>query len=236
MDGGADPALHSLHRLHYVLRGCHRSLPSAVRQKRLPITPSILRLIHQSWSSRVQDFNTSCKWAACCIGFFGFLHMGEFTCTTGSVNYSSVLSLCDVSIDSRENPSVVHLKLRQSKTDVFGVGVMIHLGRTGDTVCPVAALLAYLAIRPSTPGPLFLLESGSPLSREALVASVCHTLSTAGLDVSGFNGHSFRIGAATTASLAGIPDSTIKALGWWKSGAFNRYLQPPVRCIAANSR
>ena len=55
------------------------------------------------------------------------------------------------------------IKLRQSKTDVFGVGVTIHLGRTGDTVCPVAALLAYLAIRPSTPGPLFLLKSESPL-------------------------------------------------------------------------
>ena len=131
---------------------------------------------------------------------------------------------------------MVHLKLRQSKTDVFGASVTIHLGRTGGTVCPVAALLAYLAIRPLTPGPLFLLESGSPLSREALVASVCHTFTTAGLDVSRFNGHSFRIGAATTASLAGILDSTIKALGRWKSTAFNRYLQLPVHCIAANSR
>ena len=111
MDGGADPALHSLHQLHYVLRGCHRSLLLAVRQKRLPITPSILRLIHHSWSTWVQDFNT-CMWAACCTGFFGFLPMGEFTCTAGSVNYSSVLSLCDVSIDSQENPSMVHLMLR----------------------------------------------------------------------------------------------------------------------------
>ena len=29
LDGGNNPALHSLHRLHYVIRVCHRSLPLA---------------------------------------------------------------------------------------------------------------------------------------------------------------------------------------------------------------
>ena len=76
----------------------------------------------------------------------------------------SMLSLRDVTIDSTSNLSVVHLTLRQSKTDVFGAGVTIHLGHTEDTLCPVSALLAYLAIRPPTPRPLFLLESGEPFS------------------------------------------------------------------------
>ena len=237
LDGGNDPALHSLHRLHYVLRGCHRSLPLATRPRRLPITPSILRLLHHCWSNLAQNYDIVCMWAACCIGFFGFLRSGEFTCKSWAAYDPGMLSLRDVAIDNRLKPSVLHLTLRQSKTDVFGAGVTLHLGRTGDTIlCPVSALLAYLAIRPPTPGPLFLLNSGDPLSRDTLVTTVRHTLSSAGLEVSQFNGHSFRIGAATAASQAGIPDSTIKSLGRWKSSAFTRYLRPPVHSIAANSR
>ena len=64
-----------------------------------------------------------------------------------------MLSLQDVSTDTRDNLSVVHTTICQSKTDIFRVGVTLHLGRTGDTLCPISALLAYLAIRLSTPGP-----------------------------------------------------------------------------------
>ena len=79
----------------------------------------------------------------------------------------------------------MYVSLRHSKTDIFGAGVTIHLGRTDDILCPMSALLAYmyLARRPSTPGPLFLLQSGKPLSRQLLVSKVRHTLESAGLDV-----------------------------------------------------
>ena len=236
LDGGPDPAFNSLHRLHYVLRGCHRSLPSSVRPLRLPVTPTVLRLLHHHWSAQAQDYDTVCMWAACCVAFFAFLRSGEFTCTSWSTYDRSVLSLRDVTLDSRSEPTMVHLLLRQSKTDIFGAGVTIHLGRTGDILCPVSALLAYLARRPSTPGPLFLLQSGHPLSRHTLVTVVRETLASAGLEVSRFNGHSFRIGAATAAAEAGLPDSTIQQLGRWKSSAFMRYLRPPVQAVAASSR
>ena len=235
LSGGVDPSFSSLHRLHYVLRGCHRSLPSTTHRKRLPITPAILRLLHHHWSSRLGDYDTACLWAACCTGFFAVLCSGEFTCNSWSTYNPLMLSLRDITIDSWSNPSVVHITLRQSKTDVFGAGVTTHLGLTGDTLCPVAALLAYLAIRPSTPGPLFLLQSGDPLSRQVLVTAVRNALSSTGLDVTLFNGHSFRIGAATSAALAGVPDSTIKLMGRWKSSAFTRYLHPPVQSMAALS-
>ena len=48
-------------------------------------------------------------------------------------------------------------------------------------MCPVKALLAYLALRPPTPGPLFIFQSGIPLSREVLVASNCEALISFGL-------------------------------------------------------
>ena len=206
LDGGPDPAFASLHRLHYVLRGCHRSLPSSVHPSRLPITPTVLRLLHHVWSDQAHVYDTVCIWAACCVAFFAFLRSGEFTCSSWSTYDQSALSLRDVTLDSRLNPSMIHLLLRRSKTDVFGTGVTIHLGRTGDVLCPVCALLAYLARRPSTSGPLFLLQSGQPLSRCALVTAVRQALACAGLDVSRFNGHSFRIGAATAAAAAGLSD------------------------------
>ena len=138
-------------------------------------------------------------------------------------------------IDSRSTFMVVQLSLRQSKTDMFRAGVTISLGHTGDSLCPVSALLAYLAIHPPTPGPLFLLKSGDPLSQEALGSAVHLTRSSAGLDVSLFNGHSFWMGAATAAAQAGIPDSTITLLGRWKSSAFTRYLHPLVKSVASSS-
>ena len=173
-----------------------------------------------------------CYWAACCIGFFTFLRSGEFTCSSWSSSDSSTLSLGDVSIDSHSQPTMVHLSLRRSKTNVFGVGVTVHFGKTGSILCPVSSLLAYLAIRPATPGPLFLLRSDVPLSREILVRTVRSALSSTGIDASLFHGHSFRIGAATTASYAGLRDSTIKMLGRWKSSAFVCYLCPPVQSMA----
>ena len=72
IEGGPDPSYHSLHRLHYVLRGCRRSLPTAVRSPRLPITPSILRLLYKCWSHYADDYDTVSMWAACCTAFFVF--------------------------------------------------------------------------------------------------------------------------------------------------------------------
>ena len=236
IDGGVDPCMSSFQRLHYVLRGCHRTLGSQVRERRLPITPAILQHLHSYWSPSASSFDTKCLWAACCTGFFAFLRSGEFTCDSWSSYTGSTLSLSDVAIDDRTNPTMVHLTLRHSKTDIFGAGVTIHMGRTGQLLCPVSALLAYLAVRPPTPGPLFLLQSGAPLSKNGLVTAVRAALPSGGVDVSRYNGHSFRIGAATAANQAGISDATIQLLGRWKSSAFTRYLYPPVQVVASFSR
>ena len=38
------------------------------------------------------------------------------------------------------------------QTDTFGIGVATHLGRSGDILWPVKAVLAYLVVRPATAG------------------------------------------------------------------------------------
>ena len=109
----------------------------------------------------------------------------------------------------------------------------IFLGKTGNQLCPVAALAAYLAIRGSQPGPFFQFRDGHPLSRERFVTKVRGALTEAGLDASKFAGHSFRIGAATTAAARGVEDSLIKTLSSrWESSAYLLYVRIPRERLA----
>ena len=138
--------------------------------------PSILRQMHTVWASHPVTFDKTMLWAACCLGFFGFMRAGEFTEVSPGKNSEPRLAASDISVDSHENPQVLTVHLRQSKTDPFGV---IRLGRTSDRVlCPVSALLAYMAIRP----PLFHFQDGTPLSRQLLVRHVREALARVGVD------------------------------------------------------
>ena len=141
----------------------------------------------------------------------------------------------DVSVDNHQTPSLLCIKLKQSKTDPFRAGVSIFLGCTGNQLCPVAAVLAYLAIHHPAFAPLFLFLDGSYLTRDRLVKHLRQGLQQVGIDRNRFSGHSFRIGAATTAAQAGIEDSVVKMLWHWKSSAYQRYLRTPRDQLAAIS-
>ena len=162
------------------------------------------------------------------MGFFGFMRAGEFTVKSQSDFDPSVsLNTSDISVDSCEHPSTVRVFLRQSKTDPFRQDVSIYFGKTQGDLCPVSAILAYIGIRPPVRGPLFVYRDGSFLTRDKLIGALKQALCTAGMDTKGYSGHSFRIGAATTAALKGVEDSVIKMLGRWESSAYQRYLRTP---------
>lgn len=214
--------LENKQKLQLVLRGCKRLKPPRACP-RLPITPYILRQIKSILSN---SFNDTMIWAAMCTGFFGFLRAGEFT-TDGAFDPSTHLSCQDIAIDSHSHPSVMRLLIKKSKTDQFGTGAYIFLARTNADLCPVTAILNYLAVRPATPGPMFIFEEGVHLSRQKLVQSLNRYLAAAGIDPQFYKGHSFRIGAATTASALGIQDSLIQKMGRWTSDAFRLYIRTP---------
>lgn len=77
-------------------------------------------------------------------------------------------------------------------------------------LCPLTAMLSYLVVRGNSAGPLFIWKDGLFLTRANFVAAVRQVLESAGLDASDFNGHNFRIGAATTAASRGMEDCMIK--------------------------
>ena len=176
-------------------------------------------------------------WAACCTGFFGFLREGEFTGDTIECFVPmSHLAFTGFSVDSREAPRLISVRIKQSKTDPFRRGAVIHLGRTDKSLCPVSAILAYQALRGSRQGPLFMFNDGSPLSRRRLVAEVRQALFACGFDCNLYAGHSFRIGAVTTAAKHGVEDSTIRALGRWRSDAYQLYIKFDSTALAKMSQ
>ena len=71
-------------------------------------------------------------WAVCCLGFFAFLRVGEFTVPDDTSYDSGVhLSFGDIAIDDLNNPTVLQVSIKQSKTDPFRKGVTLYVGRTG---------------------------------------------------------------------------------------------------------
>ena len=126
------------------------------------------------------------------------MRAGEFTARPAEDSPS--LTVEDVAVDDRANPSMVRIHLKRSKTDPFQHGVDIYLGRTGRDLCPVAVILAFLAVRPAVNGPLFVFANGTPLTRDRLVEAVRRALQQAGVPATGYSGHSFRIGVATSAA------------------------------------
>ena len=231
---GAPPTEH-WPRLHYTVRGIKRLQPSSPRRVRLPITPAILMRLCRVWmTGQVESpYNARLLWAACCLGYFGFMRAGEFTAV--SVSTQSSICLSDVSVDSRRSPAVLCVHLRKAKTDPFGKGIDIFLGKTGQPLCPVTALLNFLLVRQAGEGPLLVLQDGTPLSRDLFIRKVRKALTLAQVDQRLYAGHSFRIGAATTAAAVGIPTHIIKMLGRWNSEAYLLYIRQPREALASVS-
>ena len=176
-------------------------------------------------------------WAACCLGFFGFLRAGEFTVPDdASYDPSSHLSVPDVAIDSPGKPGVIRIRVKQSKTDPFRKGMDLYIGRTENDLCLVAALLQCLVYRGDKRSPLFMFQDGCFLTRQRFVDGVRSAIWEAGVDDSQCCGHSFRIGAAMTAARQGLEDSMIKTLGRWRSLAYLEYIKIPRSQLAGYSR
>lgn len=229
------PNYTAMHKLSQLKKGVAREYSKGHSPSvRLPITPPILRQVRALWSSQANDPDTIMLWAAACTCFFGFFRSGEITCpSVASFDPNSHLTFADIAVDNRTSPSCIRVHLKRSKTDQFGVGADVFLVRSSGDLCPVSALMAYLVVRGDQPGPLFNFRDGRTLSKPRFSTNVRAALATLGLNSSHYAGHSFRIGAATTAAEKGVEDSVIKAMGRWSSSAFLTYIRMPRQYLAA---
>ena len=115
------------------------------------------------WERDAKDFDKIMLWAACCTCYFGFFRSGEI-CVPSAKEYdpSAHLSISDIAVDS------LSVNIKASKIAPFRQGITIFLGVTGKSLCPVKALLAYVAVRGQIPGPLFYFKDQQPLTRDKL--------------------------------------------------------------------
>ena len=241
-DGFTDPFRSDMPRLDYVMKGIKRVQGENGMNRpnpRLPITPDILSKLKGVWCPSATKYQETMLWAAASIAFFGFLRSGELTVPDeGGYDPSTHLSIQDIAVDSHISPSILRIRLKSSKTDPFRNGVDIYIGRIqNDTnLCPVRAVQHYLALRGTRSGPLFIWPDNKPLVKSRFVSLLREALKRAGLDPEKYAGHSFRIGAASTAAMRGLEDSTIKTLGRWNSGAYTRYIKLPTSELARYSQ
>ena len=70
---GHDSDLISFSRLHYILQGVRCQETDSSRPCRLLITPTILKRLRHAWSQLSITYDQTMLWAACSLGFFGFL-------------------------------------------------------------------------------------------------------------------------------------------------------------------
>ena len=176
-------------------------------------------------------------WAACCVEFFSFLCCSEFMAPdSGPFDPQVHLCMADLAYVHDETHNHIEVQIKASTTDQYRQGMRVALGATGASICPVSALLNYLTIRGNCPGALFVNENGSPMRRGQFVLKVQQALQQTGVIRHHFNGHSFRIGAATSASQAGVLKTMIKILGRWSSMAYQQYIRPSTSAAAAVSR
>ena len=224
--------------LHQILKGIQKNQAVTSPQKvRLPITLEIMQNIKSLLSQKPSSYTNIMMWAACCLAFFGFLRVSEFTIPSQEqYDQSCHLSLSDISVDSRNNPRLLRVSIKQSKTDPFRRGVDLHLGATDETLCPVRGMLPYLALRGGQKGPLFMLKDGRGLTRQLFSTALNNLLEELHMDSGSYNTHSFRIGAATSAKTANIPDTYIKMMGRWKSDSYQRYIKTPPDELAKLSK
>ena len=140
------------------------------------------------------------------LAFFFFFFIGELTCDF-DFNSECHLTFSDLVFMPKSSPKYILVRLKVSKTDPFRKGQTIVIGRTKSNLCPISAMAAYLRV----PFPFAQLRAPIYFSIWFLPCSGRFTsetrllLSKGGLDSSEFAGHSFHIGAATTAASANLP-------------------------------
>ena len=118
-------------RLQLVLKGIKKTQAITQPAKtRLPITLDIMKNIKSLLFRQPKSYLNIMIWAACCLSFFGFLRVSEFTVPGDNLyDETSHLSFNSISIDNRDNPKQLKLTIKQSKTDPSAEGLIYTLGQ-----------------------------------------------------------------------------------------------------------
>jgi len=222
---------------------------------RLPITVDVLQdLLVAKWKKHqelkelgkepsiysMENFYLAA--AVYCTGLCGLLRPSEFTVrTTGKKTMSNPLQRKHLFLRHGLDGGALgaSLSIPKRKTDQLGERSLVELGLTGDQmVCAATWLEKLLALRKeggeeadSPEALLFAVSTDGgqtlkPVTYEILRAAMDQDLAAVGRANARYQGHSFRIGGATSLRRNGVPDSIIEDMGGWVRGSLSlpRYI------------
>lgn len=226
--GNDCPSLSHPH-ISMLLKGLQKNEPRTL-SRRSPLTSDLLTrciyILRAGYISPPIDRTLECMFL---LAFFGFLRCSEFAPTSSRFNPSLHPRLADLSIVSSDT---LCYTLRRSKTDQTGVSCPIYLFKLNSVISPYEPLTSYLSDRyasySSSFDPLFVTESGNVATRFWFSQHFKTILGLSGISPLHFSIHSFRIGAASTAARAGVPEHQIQILGRWSSRAYHTYIRHNV--------
>ena len=229
INAGFSSEFAKMEALHMSLKGVKRLKGALSRPKRQPVTIDTLKLLTNGLRTLTMDERDKLMlWAAFTTAFFAFLRSAEFCAPqNNSFDPHSCLLVKDVKVSS--HAAIVNIKV--SKADPFRNGQAVRLSATGSSVCPLRALRNHLVHCMNPEIPLFTFIDNSFLTRQRLTSIVRDLLKHSGAESSQLSSHSFRIGAATTAAAAQVPDWLIKVLGRWSSNCYQQYIRTPKEVI-----
>ncbi|CAJ0931019.1 unnamed protein product, partial [Ranitomeya imitator] len=141
--------------------------------------------------------------AAFGLAFFGAMRVSEIVPT--ALNKPGGLRREDILICN----DGLRIRIRKSKTDQEGRGTWFPIFAINKDICPLMLILNYTRVRKDG-SQFFVHENGVPLVSGQFLAILRRTLSMVGMPAAEFGTHSFRIGAATEASRAGLFESEIQ--------------------------
>ena len=208
---GLAPTIHPA--VQMVLRG-FTSLGPSLTDKRPPITPLLLEALLLAIPSFPSPYEPALFRAIFSLAFYGCFRVSEYL---KSKDEGKWLRLCDISVSS---PDVLVVSLKKSKTMQRAHAIPVSLPSVPGVSCPVAAMRAFLAIRPSlaSAAPLFYSRNlRGPVDAKQANCYLRGLLTFMGVsNALSFSSHSFRIGAASAAAAKpGASLAELQALGRW---------------------
>lgn len=205
-----------------LLHGAAKLRPSY--DQRAPVTKAVLHnLVRSSPHISICYYNDVLTTAMYLLAFHAFLRIGEIAVTSAAQSIR-VLQMSQLSI-TKEQCTIVFQSYKHYQGPPVSLVISAH---TDSPFCPVKAMRTYLAVRKNSPGPLFIFPGGTPVTKSFFGDQLKKSLAWAGLSTLSYKGHSFRIGAATTAAMQGVSDEEIQRMGRWKSQAFKKYIRIPM--------
>lgn len=222
--------------LRLVIDGCMRADAENGYQKKVRLAISGDELVELISSLDLSNFREARFAAYAVLSYFGGFRANELVESEAGLR-------CfwrDVNINPRPGAKFITLLQRLSKALPYGPTINIALPITGGRTCPLGILTNYQSFFDKSKlngnEPLFMDTFGKAYMYKEALADLRFYLRRIGMESDLYGTQSFRIGLATQAGKANIPDSILQLLGRWKSDCFKIYVKTDPAELAEYSR